>query len=240
MNWKAQTSRVSEDAKRLADFETAKSPGTYVVEMLWKPNGTLAMSVAIIKDIWTDLRKCQNYAAYFVYDYTAPSKVDCRVNHRPWRRLSTALKHAKVRVAAALRSRKWLLLEELQKRRPQPLDDMKTPKPSLEKETKPADLKKLAGIINATNGPIVAGPVVNFVLASSLKTKALELTARNGGRGALVAYITLQHSVVLEDTSGSAGSRVYQTAYMISMLGKLLDMVIPVLLTISEERAAKR
>ena len=117
---------------------------------------------------------------------------------------------------------------------------MKTPKPSLEKETKPADLKKLAGIINATNGPIVAGPVVNFVLASGLKTKALELTARNGGQGALVAYITLQHSVVLEDTSGSAGSRVYQTAYMISMLGKLLDMAIPVLLTISEERAAKK
>jgi hypothetical protein len=87
MTWKAQTSRVSEDAKRLADFETAKSPGTYVVEMLWKPNGTLAMSVAII-------------------------------NHRPWRRLSTALKHAKIRVAAALRSRKWVLLEELQKRRP--------------------------------------------------------------------------------------------------------------------------
>lgn len=209
MTWKAQTSRVSEDAKRLADFETAKSPGTYVVEMLWKPNGTLATSVAII-------------------------------NHRPWRRLSTALKHAKVCVAAALRSRKWVCSKSCRREGPQPLDDMKTPKPSLEKETKPADLKKLAGIINATNGPIVAGPVVNFVLASGLKTKALELTARNGGQGALVAYITLQHSVVLEDTSGSAGSRVYQTAYMISMLGKLLDMAIPVLLTISEERAAKK
>lgn len=93
--------------------------------ILWAPDGSNASSIIIRKEIWLNIgapegvpKDCVQYPVFFVYNYFDPSKacapdVGCRVNADPILDFHEASKLAKKHEAEALKSGKWVKVENI-------------------------------------------------------------------------------------------------------------------------------
>jgi len=100
----------------LKEFKELKEVGTFTVDILWEPNGSIARSIRILKK-WLGSEPIE---VYHLYNYIDPSKAHdcdsgCRVNpwEEPFLRLNDAITAGIQMVDEALQSGKWVHEENI-------------------------------------------------------------------------------------------------------------------------------
>jgi hypothetical protein len=91
-----------------------------LVAFLWKPDGSHASSIYILKEIWWGSMS-GHFPRFFVYNCADPSKTlpmsGCRVNDQPFDWLYQAIAVAREHEDAAIASKQWVYVEDVKKRR---------------------------------------------------------------------------------------------------------------------------
>jgi hypothetical protein len=106
-------------------FAEALRPDQYIVVHLWRPDGSIAMSITIRKEIWINLgsrpevpKGKLQYPVFFVYNYLDSTQAfaadaGCRVNKEPIFDFRAALSLAKQHELAARNSGKWVEVKDV-------------------------------------------------------------------------------------------------------------------------------
>lgn len=108
-------------------FATDLKPDCWGTTYLWRPDGKMASSIMIRKEVWLNIGRrpelppdCLEYPVFFVYNYLDPSKAHspdsgCCVNPegKPYLKLDDALAIAMQMEQEALASGKWVRVEDL-------------------------------------------------------------------------------------------------------------------------------
>jgi len=105
-------------AMRKFDFATELTSDAWYLAHLWTPDGCHASSICIRKEILKNVD--EEFPVFHLYNFFDPSKAHCRnkdssVNapEEPFLKFVDALALAEQHLAAALRSRQWVRVEDL-------------------------------------------------------------------------------------------------------------------------------